>query len=343
MSLCVLFAASIVLAAVVIFLPSCHANKLILSLGAAFSAGVFLTVGLTHMLGEATMILLSHYGEADSEHYRHPFVVATAGYLVMVLIQRGLFSDAHAAVHNHQFHVHPSKKRTAAEAEPIADSPPAASLEGGKGEDTDSCTSTIEVVATLGNVARGTNADGSASKTVGDSTGKLEEEGEEGTDEKDHQHVGGATVAATMLALCIHSLLEGMALGLQSTKEGVLLLFIAIITHQWAEDFSVSVSTGRAQLPKLHRIVISLVLAAACPLGIGIGWWLQSAVPSVVTGYLLAFSTGCFISIACTELIPDEISGGLRKSWRQLIAVVCGSGLLYMVMVLMYKKEAHNH
>lgn len=297
MSICVFFASSMGIACIVIFVPSCRANPLYVSIGGCFAAGLFITVGVTHMLGEATMILLNHYGDEDSEHFRHPFIFAVAGYVFMVVLQRGIFDSEH----HH-----------------------------GVPEDCDSSTKKIDEAST-------------------DSQQQLDIVAnvvEPGSPQPDSETKRGAAVAqtslfATVFALFIHSLIEGSVLGLQEKKEGVILIFIAIITHNWAEDLAVSMTSGAAQLSTMQRLVVSAVEASAGPIGVGVGWALKENIPSAAVGYILAFCTGCFINIACTEVVPHEING--RRSWRQLLALCAGCGVLYLVMTLLYKKEAHDH
>jgi zinc transporter 1/2/3 len=49
-----------------------------------------------------------------------------------------------------------------------------------------------------------------------------------------------------MLALSVHSIFEGLALGLETNLTNAIDLMVAILLHKFAEALSLSISLGRA-------------------------------------------------------------------------------------------------
>jgi zinc transporter ZupT len=85
-----------------------------------------------------------------------------------------------------------------------------------------------------------------------------------------------------------------------------------------------------------------LVEASSCPIGIGIGWGIGASVSSVVTAYLLALSAGTFLMLSLVEIVAEVLPVGKRSSVAFLFYFL-GAGLMYMLLVLVYDSEAHNH
>jgi len=46
-----------------------------------------------------------------------------------------------------------------------------------------------------------------------------------------------------LIALSIHGFFEGLALGIQTEFESILILSIAIIAHKWAESFTLVINS----------------------------------------------------------------------------------------------------
>lgn len=301
MSVLVTFALSMVVNSIVIF-TSFRMPPVVLSLMSSFSAGVMLTTGVCHILAEATETMVNQYDDGARERYRPAFVVCVGGYVLMVLVQRGLFHLQHGHGHGHGHG--PAEGEEEKKTSPIE--PPA-------------------VVAADVAAEEGTSPV-TAAPASEVSTSAL------------------ATSLVLLVAFVIHSVVEGMALGLQTTKEGVLLVFVAIVVHQWAEDFTYSLSTGGGsmKLPPYVRFILSTCEALSCPVGIAIGWGIGVKSSKVANAYLLAFSSGTFVMISCTEVVPETLPSG-RRNRLQFLALFLGVGALYMLLALMYNKEAHNH
>lgn len=111
----------------------------------------------------------------------------------------------------------------------------------------------------------------------------------------DRTHPAFAIVAWLMLS--VHSLVLGAALGFSHEYALVIMLFLAIITHKWAESFAIAVQLNKSSLRPSNSIVFFLVFAMMTPLGIFIGFYFGQGVQtnSLFDPILIAISAGTFL------------------------------------------------
>jgi len=110
-----------------------------------------------------------------------------------------------------------------------------------------------------------------------------------------------------LVALSFHGFFEGMALGLQGGPLDTFFLFIAIISHKWAEAFTLGISFHKAQTDKQTFIILIILFSMFTPIGILIGLVLAGG-SMLIEGIFLAMSTGTFIYVACSEVIVEEFA-----------------------------------
>lgn len=113
----------------------------------------------------------------------------------------------------------------------------------------------------------------------------------------DHDHDGefkpksNITPYLLLVALSFHGFFEGIALGLQGGIKDTSFLFIAIISHKWAEAFTLGISFSKAQTDKITFVRLILLFALFTPVGIILGIFLSSS-SKLVEAIFLALSTG---------------------------------------------------
>ncbi len=115
-----------------------------------------------------------------------------------------------------------------------------------------------------------------------------------------YHHRQGNHPAFALLAwlmLSIHSLVLGAALGFSQDYSLVIMLFLAIITHKWAESFAIAMQLAQCSLPKLQGIALFLIFALMSPLGIYLGWYLGHGVhtQTIFDPILISISAGTFL------------------------------------------------
>ncbi|XP_071529004.1 zinc transporter ZIP1-like [Panulirus ornatus] len=129
-------------------------------------------------------------------------------------------------------------------------------------------------------------------------------------------HGGGHGVPSSvifLMALGIHSLFEGMAVGLQTQKDKVLEFSVAVLVHETVMAFTFGMEVSKSHgLSRCTKALYVLIFTSTIPLGIAAGVGLQNA-PSdnreIVSAVLEAFATGIFIHVIFIEVLAKEFPG----------------------------------
>ncbi|KAF7254981.1 hypothetical protein EG68_08364 [Paragonimus skrjabini miyazakii] len=170
----------------------------------------------------------------------------------------------------------------------------------------------------------------------------------------------GMRVILLLSAMSIHSLFEGLAVGLQSTLQHTIALFTAILLHKLiiAAGIGVSLATAittaqpfsessrSAPLQRdvdrkalIYQTVCTLILASSSPLGVLIGWGLmqqqQSGVLQMTTATLQGFACGTFFYVVFCELLPEEFREGVGDRIGKLLFLILGFALVALYSLLM--------
>ncbi len=123
----------------------------------------------------------------------------------------------------------------------------------------------------------------------------LEHLGEELYHHQDRPHAGFALLAWLMLSF--HSVMVGAALGLSQYPSLVVMIFLAVIAHKWAESFAIAVQLNKSPLRVRYGLGLFILFSLMTPLGIFIGWYsgrnLQTE--SLFDPLLMAASAGTFL------------------------------------------------
>ncbi|MBA2709494.1 MAG: ZIP family metal transporter [Tatlockia sp.] len=108
-------------------------------------------------------------------------------------------------------------------------------------------------------------------------------------------HPAFAILAWAMLS--IHSIMLGTALGLNHNNSVIIMLFLAIITHKWAESFAIAVQLNKSSLTRFQSLCFFFSFSLMTPLGIFIGWFFGYGVEtnSLFDPILIAASAGTFL------------------------------------------------
>lgn len=123
------------------------------------------------------------------------------------------------------------------------------------------------------------------------------------------------------LSLSLHSVFEGLAIGLQSTDSKVLEICIAILVHKSIIVFSLSVKLVQSAVAPLWVAAYIGVFAMMSPIGIAIGISVMEAqleAGELVQAILEGLAAGTFIYITFLEILPHE----LNSPGKQLLKVL---------------------
>ena len=139
---------------------------------------------------------------------------------------------------------------------------------------------------------------------------------------------------ALLLALSIHSVIAGVALGGQGSFAGAFYIFIAIVAHKSSAAFALGIALRRSSVaPQRARWLIGL-FSLATPAGILAGALVSGLLRSVAGQYFdatfLALAGGTFLYIASMDILQDEFlhaSGRLAK-WLWAVGAIGLTALL---------------
>ncbi|KAM3838029.1 zinc transporter ZIP1 [Diretmus argenteus] len=123
------------------------------------------------------------------------------------------------------------------------------------------------------------------------------------------------------LSLSLHSVFEGLAIGLQRTDSKVLEICIAILVHKSIIVFSLSVKLVQSAVRPIWVAAYIGVFAMMSPLGIGVGIIVMEAqltAGALIQAILEGLASGTFVYITFMEILPHE----LNSPERQLLKVL---------------------
>lgn len=112
---------------------------------------------------------------------------------------------------------------------------------------------------------------------------------------QNRNHPAFALLAWVMLS--VHSLVLGTALGFSQDYSLAIMLYLAIITHKWAESFAIAMQLAQCSLSMVKSVGLFLIFALMTPLGIYLGWYLGHGVhtQTILDPILIAISAGTFL------------------------------------------------
>lgn len=114
-----------------------------------------------------------------------------------------------------------------------------------------------------------------------------------------------------LLALCFHSLFEGMAIGLMKNHKETLTLFFSVCMHKGIVAFCLGLNISQSGLRPFLVALFIVVFASMSPLGIALGLAVSHA-PATLTRYaviavLQGISSGTFLYVTFIEILPKEL------------------------------------
>ena len=139
-----------------------------------------------------------------------------------------------------------------------------------------------------------------------------------------------------VLALSMHAIFEGIALGLTKDFSATLNIMLALMCHKVPAAMSLgsSITKNFAEVhEKKKGIFLLLIFALATPIGITTGLVLQGA-DTLVEVVFNSFAGGTFIYIAASEVIVEEFSLPDRYKWVQYFSFLCGIGMITAMWLL---------
>ncbi|XP_007543084.1 zinc transporter ZIP1 [Poecilia latipinna] len=140
-----------------------------------------------------------------------------------------------------------------------------------------------------------------------------------------------------VFSLSLHSVLEGLAVGLLQRGQEVLEVCLALLIHKSVIAFSLSAALSQG---RLRRAVVSgclLTFAVMSPLGIALGVGLTESRMSpqhrLARCTLQGLAAGTFLYITFMEILPQELAAGrgrIPKVAMMLLGFAAVTGVLFI-------------
>ena len=140
-----------------------------------------------------------------------------------------------------------------------------------------------------------------------------------------HPHVG----IAGAIALCGHSFLDGVSIGVafQVSSAAGLLVAIAVIGHRFADGFNTT-NVMLHHKNKPRDALKMLIIAAIMPVLGGIST-LFFNLPEVVLAIYLGFFAGFLLYIGASDILPQAHSKG--SSWKTIGLTIFGTFFIFVI------------
>jgi ZIP family zinc transporter len=134
---------------------------------------------------------------------------------------------------------------------------------------------------------------------------------------REHEHVDSAHQAELGLlgaaGLCVHSFLDGVAIGIsfQANPQIGLLIALAIIAHDFSDGLN-TVMVVLAHGNPVRRSIMWLLVDMAAPV-LGAASTLLFAFPAETLPWILAFFCGFFLYVGASDLLPRSAHAPLAR------------------------------
>lgn len=145
-----------------------------------------------------------------------------------------------------------------------------------------------------------------------------------------------------VLALSIHELFEGLAVGLESSTSHVWYMLGAVSAHKLVIAFCIGVELIATRTKTVLMIVYITTFAIVSPLGIGIGLLLVGGEGATAAGISSVVLQG-LASGTLLYVIFFEIWKGDRSGILQFIASIVGFFIMFGLQLLTGHSHSHSH
>ncbi|XP_063032718.1 zinc transporter ZIP1 isoform X1 [Melospiza melodia melodia] len=145
---------------------------------------------------------------------------------------------------------------------------------------------------------------------------------------------GVLRAGALALALALHAVLEGLALGLREGDAAALRVLLALLLHKGAVAFGLSLELLRSRLRPPAVASCLVLLALMSPLGVGVGTALAAGAgprQRLCRAVLEGLAAGTFLFVTFLEILPQEL-GVPRNRIPKVILILAGFALVSAIL-----------
>merc|ERR1719370_1016159 len=129
-----------------------------------------------------------------------------------------------------------------------------------------------------------------------------------------------------LVALSLHSLFEGLALGLLESNSKIISIFSALMIHKLVMGFSLGLNLVQSKLSVCSIVgsiaLFSLTSPIGAAIGIGLAELYQTPLAQLVCGSLQAIACGTFLYVTFFEVLPHEMNSGGNRLAKVLCIIL---------------------
>jgi len=140
----------------------------------------------------------------------------------------------------------------------------------------------------------------------------------------------GHNAVPTALALCLHSLLDGVAIGLafQANEQVGIAVAVAVVAHRFSDGINIVSLTLARQKDNLRQARLFLVAVAVAPIIGGILTLFFTLSPAALVIYL-GFIAGFLLHIVASDVLPE--AHGHNSTYVSIALTIVGVVFIYFV------------
>lgn len=167
-----------------------------------------------------------------------------------------------------------------------------------------------------------------------------EERGEPTPDPRQHSVIRPLMLLS---ALSLHSIFEGLAIGLQKTFSGTLNIFLALTLHKCIIAFSIGLNNVQSQFPLKIILGLDVLFSLMSPIGIALGLGIMNISDPhsvlIATAVLQGIACGTFLYVVFMELLPHEFMAKRNHPDRMLKVLCSLIGIAIVVIIVQFTPE----
>lgn len=130
------------------------------------------------------------------------------------------------------------------------------------------------------------------------------------------------------LIIIIHSLIEGTALGINTTLATTSIIFVAIFAHKSSESFALAIILNRSLLSLKHIWALVIIFSLMTPLGIVLGTsvtlFLHLEKGQLIAAGINAFAAGTFLYMSTLHHINHHQRSHEGEGMIEFVALLAG-------------------
>ncbi|KAJ9578448.1 hypothetical protein L9F63_005318, partial [Diploptera punctata] len=319
-------------------------SRLILSLLLCFGGGALLCTTFMHMLPEVREAIeeLQEQGKIATTTFHLPELIMCCGFFTMYLIEEIVHIYLHwregnrgITVQDKAIHRSFSLKKCPGQSDSVQNTAVEENDENSEVSAQGNYSSTVTITTVVG--------DDNPIKNDTNNIPKLEVFPHIGhshvqvSNKDDDPVVASIRGLLIVLALSIHELFEGLAVGLQTTTGYVWYMLSAVSAHKLVIAFCVGIELVNSRTKLKLMVIYILTFALVSPIGIGAGLLISDESRESVEGgapnaVLQGMATGTLLYVVFFEVLQKE-RASKESDIKQLLAIMVGFFVMFGILV----------